>query len=139
MVLKWPYDHVFVKQAPGPGQWVAKTHPKVSVLPVCVLIVCNLLSHQLDLICIPSYAQPFLKPMAIVLIDLVCQHTLTRVCDFRPGQGWLNCWDLSMSNSHIPSNFIKSVLQNGVGRYVCQLQRITLKFCKSSGNSKGLR
>lgn len=43
------------------------------------------------------------------------------------------------SNSTIPSNFLKSVLQNGVGRYVCQLKRVTLKFCKSHGGSRGVR
>uniref|UniRef100_A0A1L8ECJ8 Large ribosomal subunit protein mL43 n=1 Tax=Haematobia irritans TaxID=7368 RepID=A0A1L8ECJ8_HAEIR len=46
-----------------------------------------------------------------------------------------------MSNSHI---FLKSVfarvpLNNGIGRCVCQLQRITLKFCKHNGSSKGMR
>ncbi|CAH1246554.1 large ribosomal subunit protein mL43-like [Branchiostoma lanceolatum] len=39
----------------------------------------------------------------------------------------------------VTSGFLKSVLQNGVGRYVCQLQRITLKFCKASGQSRGVR
>ncbi|XP_071947689.1 large ribosomal subunit protein mL43-like [Antedon mediterranea] len=37
------------------------------------------------------------------------------------------------------SGFLKSVLHNGVGRYVCQLQRITLQFSKKSRNSKGVR
>lgn len=44
-----------------------------------------------------------------------------------------------MSHATIPSGFVKSVLQNGVGRYVCQLQRLTLVFCKSSADSRGLR
>ncbi|XP_023221726.1 39S ribosomal protein L43, mitochondrial-like [Centruroides sculpturatus] len=44
-----------------------------------------------------------------------------------------------MSNATIPSDFLRSVLQNGVGRYVCQLKRVTLKFCKSHGGSKGVR
>lgn len=44
-----------------------------------------------------------------------------------------------MANVTIPSGFVKSVLQNGVGRYVCQLQRLTLKFCKSHGGSRGMR
>ncbi|KAI8521446.1 39S ribosomal protein L43, mitochondrial [Branchiostoma belcheri] len=39
----------------------------------------------------------------------------------------------------VTSGFLKSVLQNGTGRYVCQLQRITLKFCKASGQSRGVR
>ncbi|XP_033102732.1 39S ribosomal protein L43, mitochondrial-like [Anneissia japonica] len=37
------------------------------------------------------------------------------------------------------SGFLQSVLQNGVGRYVCQLQRITLQFSKTSASSKGAR
>ncbi|XP_045129983.1 39S ribosomal protein L43, mitochondrial-like [Portunus trituberculatus] len=37
------------------------------------------------------------------------------------------------------SNFVRAPLQNGVGRYVQQLQRITFKFCKTHGGSKGMR
>lgn len=46
-----------------------------------------------------------------------------------------------MSNSHLflKSAFIKTPGQNGVGRYVCQLQRVVLKFCKNHGSSRGLR
>jgi len=44
-----------------------------------------------------------------------------------------------MANRTLPSAFVKSVLQNGVGRYVCQLQRLTIKFCKSHGSSRGVR
>ncbi|XP_054710826.1 39S ribosomal protein L43, mitochondrial-like [Uloborus diversus] len=44
-----------------------------------------------------------------------------------------------MSNIVNPSTYLKSVLHNGVGRYVCQLQRITFKFSKSHGGSNGLR
>nr|CAG4635128.1 EOG090X0FS9 [Alona affinis] len=46
-----------------------------------------------------------------------------------------------MSNSHLfmPSGFIGAPLNNGIGRYVPQLQRITLKFCKSYGSSLGMR
>lgn len=46
-----------------------------------------------------------------------------------------------MSNSHLfmPSGFIGAPLKNGLGRYVPQLQRITLKFCKSWGGSRGMR
>uniref|UniRef100_A0A182USU8 Large ribosomal subunit protein mL43 n=1 Tax=Anopheles merus TaxID=30066 RepID=A0A182USU8_ANOME len=46
-----------------------------------------------------------------------------------------------MSNSHLflKSGFPRAPLQNGIGRYVCQLQRITLKYCKTSGSSKGMR
>ncbi|KAF5276020.1 hypothetical protein FQA39_LY00816 [Lamprigera yunnana] len=46
-----------------------------------------------------------------------------------------------MSNSHlflIPK-FISTPSQNGVGRYVCQLQRVVLKFCKNHGTSRGMR
>jgi len=44
-----------------------------------------------------------------------------------------------MSHKSIPSDFVKSVLHNGVGRYVCQLQRLTIKFCKSHASSRGVR
>lgn len=46
-----------------------------------------------------------------------------------------------MSNSHmfLPSGFIRTPLQNGLGRYIPQLQRITLKFCKNHGGSRGVR
>ncbi|KAL8601251.1 hypothetical protein ACOMHN_003195 [Nucella lapillus] len=44
-----------------------------------------------------------------------------------------------MSNAAIPRAFLKNPLQNGVGRYICQLQRITLNFCKSSPASVGMR
>lgn len=46
-----------------------------------------------------------------------------------------------MSNSHLflKSGFPRANLQNGLGRYVGQLQRITIKYCKSSGCSKGVR
>lgn len=46
-----------------------------------------------------------------------------------------------MSNAHmfLKSAFPKSPLQNGLGRYICQLQRVTLKFCKNNGSSKGMR
>lgn len=43
------------------------------------------------------------------------------------------------TNLTIPSGFIRSVLQNGVGRYINQLQRLTFKFCKHSGGSKAVR
>lgn len=39
----------------------------------------------------------------------------------------------------IKPDFIRSISQNGVGRYVCQLQRVVLKFCKSHGSSRGMR
>ncbi|XP_046385456.1 39S ribosomal protein L43, mitochondrial [Ischnura elegans] len=46
-----------------------------------------------------------------------------------------------MSNSHLfmPSGFPRAPLQNGIGRYICQLQRVTIKFCKNNGASRGVR
>jgi large subunit ribosomal protein L43 len=46
-----------------------------------------------------------------------------------------------MSNSHLflKSGFPRAPLQNGLGRYVCQLQRVTIKFCKEHGASAGVR
>ncbi|KAJ8682471.1 hypothetical protein QAD02_018263 [Eretmocerus hayati] len=35
--------------------------------------------------------------------------------------------------------FPKAPLSNGIGRYVPQLQRVTLKFCKNHGASRGMR
>ncbi|XP_041938391.1 39S ribosomal protein L43, mitochondrial [Alosa sapidissima] len=37
------------------------------------------------------------------------------------------------------SRFLQSVLQNGVGRYVCQLKRISLIFSKNAQSSLGAR
>lgn len=37
------------------------------------------------------------------------------------------------------SGFIKTPLQNGLGRHINQLMRVTLKFCKNHGGSKGMR
>ncbi|CAH0553217.1 unnamed protein product [Brassicogethes aeneus] len=36
-------------------------------------------------------------------------------------------------------DFIRTVSQNGVGRYITQLQRVVLKFCKNNGSSRGMR
>ncbi|KAF5281076.1 hypothetical protein FQR65_LT14872 [Abscondita terminalis] len=46
-----------------------------------------------------------------------------------------------MSNSHLflQPKFLKTPSHNGVGRYVCQLQRVVLKFCKNNGSSMGMR
>nr|CAD7454530.1 unnamed protein product [Timema tahoe] len=46
-----------------------------------------------------------------------------------------------MSNSHLflKSGFPRAPLQNGIGRVVLQLQRITFKFCKNHGASRGIR
>lgn len=38
-----------------------------------------------------------------------------------------------------PSRFLQSVLHNGVGRYVCQLKRLTLIFSKDAQPSLGAR
>ncbi|XP_041968671.1 39S ribosomal protein L43, mitochondrial [Aricia agestis] len=46
---------------------------------------------------------------------------------------------MSNKNLFMKSAFVRAPLQNGVGRYVCQLQRVVLKFCKSHGGSRGLR
>ncbi|XP_023676105.1 39S ribosomal protein L43, mitochondrial [Brienomyrus brachyistius] len=37
------------------------------------------------------------------------------------------------------SRFLRSVLQNGVGRYVCQLKRVSLIFSKNGQGSLGAR
>merc|ERR1711911_234780 len=46
-----------------------------------------------------------------------------------------------MSNSHLflASGFLRTPLCNGLGRFVPQLQRITFKFCKNHGGSRGVR
>ncbi|XP_062330259.1 39S ribosomal protein L43, mitochondrial isoform X1 [Osmerus eperlanus] len=44
-----------------------------------------------------------------------------------------------MTSRGTPSRFLKSVLQNGVGRYVCQLKRISLVFSKNAQSSLGVR
>ncbi|XP_022903752.1 large ribosomal subunit protein mL43 [Onthophagus taurus] len=46
-----------------------------------------------------------------------------------------------MSNTHLflKSGFLTTPGYNGVGRYVCQLQRVVLKFCKNNGSSRGMR
>ena len=46
---------------------------------------------------------------------------------------------IRLSSSSQPAEFISSNLHNGVGRYVCQLQRVTFKFCKEHPNSRGMR
>ncbi|XP_069560781.1 large ribosomal subunit protein mL43 [Brachyistius frenatus] len=44
-----------------------------------------------------------------------------------------------MTSRGTPSRFLKSVLQNGVGRYVCQLKRVSLIFSKKGQSSLGAR
>lgn len=41
--------------------------------------------------------------------------------------------------AHKARTFIKAPLYNGIGRYVCQLQRLTLTFCKTHGSSRFMR
>lgn len=38
-----------------------------------------------------------------------------------------------------PAEYLSANLNNGVGRYVCQMQRVTFKFCKEHPNSRGIR
>ncbi|XP_032357664.1 large ribosomal subunit protein mL43 [Etheostoma spectabile] len=38
-----------------------------------------------------------------------------------------------------PSRFLQSVLQNGLGRYVCQLKRVSIIFSKNAQSSLGVR
>ena len=44
-----------------------------------------------------------------------------------------------MSLNTIPWRYVKNVMQNGVGRHVCQLQRLTISFCKEHNSSRGTR
>ncbi|XP_063817980.1 large ribosomal subunit protein mL43 [Pseudophryne corroboree] len=44
-----------------------------------------------------------------------------------------------MTSRGSPSRFLQSVLQNGVGRYVCQLKRLSLIFSKDAQPSRGAR
>lgn len=46
---------------------------------------------------------------------------------------------MSNSNLFLKSGFIRAPLQNGLGRCINQLQRITIKFCKNHGGSRGMR
>lgn len=46
---------------------------------------------------------------------------------------------MSASHLFLKSGYPGAPLANGVGRYVKQLQRITIKFCKSHGCSRGVR
>lgn len=44
-----------------------------------------------------------------------------------------------MTSRGTPSRFLQSVLQNGVGRYVCQLKRISIIFSRKAQSSLGVR
>lgn len=37
------------------------------------------------------------------------------------------------------SGFLRAPVYNGIGRQINQLQRVTLKFCKTHGSSQGVR
>ena len=51
----------------------------------------------------------------------------------------LSFQSIRWSSRSQPSEFISTNLENGLGRYVCQLQRVTFKFCKESPASRGIR
>ncbi|CAA9997060.1 unnamed protein product [Nesidiocoris tenuis] len=46
-----------------------------------------------------------------------------------------------MSNSHLfmSAGWVTAPLNNGIGRYSGQLQRVVIKFCKTHGCSRGVR
>lgn len=44
-----------------------------------------------------------------------------------------------MTGRGTPSRFLASVLRNGLGRYVCQLQRLSLVLSPASPSSRGAR
>ncbi|XP_028263423.1 large ribosomal subunit protein mL43 [Parambassis ranga] len=44
-----------------------------------------------------------------------------------------------MTSRGTPSRFLRSVLQNGVGRYLCQLKRVSILFSRSAPSSLGVR
>lgn len=46
---------------------------------------------------------------------------------------------MSKSHLYLKTGFPRAPLVNGVGRYMCQVKRMTIKFCKSHGSSRGVR
>ena len=56
-------------------------------------------------------------------------------------QKWIRLKDvcLKMSGTAIPYAFVEAPLKNGIGRHICQLKRLTIKFCKSHGSSRHTR
>lgn len=44
-----------------------------------------------------------------------------------------------MSGNIIPRSILKAPLANGIGRHICQLQRITFSFCKTNMKSLEMR
>ncbi|KAL4232313.1 39S ribosomal protein L43 [Mactra antiquata] len=47
--------------------------------------------------------------------------------------------NVNMGSNVIPSTFLRNVMKNGIGRHVCQLQRVTLSLCKWSPGSAPAR
>lgn len=43
------------------------------------------------------------------------------------------------TSSSQPFDHLRTNLQNGVGRYVCQMARVTFRFCKEQPSSIGMR
>uniref|UniRef100_A0A8D9BW21 Large ribosomal subunit protein mL43 n=1 Tax=Cacopsylla melanoneura TaxID=428564 RepID=A0A8D9BW21_9HEMI len=46
---------------------------------------------------------------------------------------------MSKSHLYLRTGFPRAPLANGLGRYMCQVKRMTVKFCKSHGSSRGVR
>jgi len=46
---------------------------------------------------------------------------------------------MSLHNLFVKSGYVKAPMANGVGRFVLQCQRMTIKFCKAHGGSNGVR
>ncbi|XP_014210064.1 39S ribosomal protein L43, mitochondrial [Copidosoma floridanum] len=46
---------------------------------------------------------------------------------------------MSYSQLGMKSGFVRANICNGIGRYIGQLQRVTIKFCKNHGSSRGVR
>uniref|UniRef100_A0A8C8RA55 Large ribosomal subunit protein mL43 n=1 Tax=Pelusios castaneus TaxID=367368 RepID=A0A8C8RA55_9SAUR len=55
------------------------------------------------------------------------------------GGGTRSRIDAAMTARGTPSRFLASVLRNGLGRYVCQLQRLSLVFSPAARTSRGAR
>ena len=52
-------------------------------------------------------------------------------------QVYLN--SIRYTSSSQPFDYLRTNLHNGVGRYVCQMARVTFSFCKEQPNSIGMR
>lgn len=51
----------------------------------------------------------------------------------------LGCQAVAMTARGTPSRFLTSVLHNGLGRYVQQLQRLSLSLSRDAPSSRGAR